>query len=37
MYEIQKNCAYDLSFEVAAFHHFLSHDWQLGPQQLLTF
>eukprot|EP00435_Cladocopium_sp_Y103_P052611 s70_g16.t1 len=28
MYEIQEKSAYKLSFEVAAFHHFLSHDWK---------
>ena len=34
MYEIQQNCAFDLSFQAVRFHHFLSHDWQLGLQSL---
>ena len=37
MYEIQKNCAYDLSFQAITLHHFLSHDWQLGLLTLLAF
>jgi len=37
MYEIQKNCAYDLSFQAITLHHFLSHDWQLGLPTLLAF